>query len=1597
MMPSVPLPSFLRVAPVAAFLILAPRLAEAQADFALFSVKPSVHSTEGGTLVHLDGVGFDAETEVLVGSTVLEGVAVASSGRLTAVMPAMGSGTYDVTARRPGGTEAVLRAAVSFHPARFPGVVGLTCTRWYGATHVSLSWQNPIAYDRIDVFRGKDVIASLAGTATSHIDPDALVDYDAKEAIPYSVIAYLAPEEPGGDQRRSYSSECASHLPRPRPQLIEFATLRAGAGVLALRGSTPGSASGDPARTFFRLTEEGSGVQLRIHGRRLVGDAELKARIFAVSDPGQPVASDLPLRSEGVLGDASWFVGAYDEDLPLGEYLLEVYAVAEDPDRAAFILSTDASIEGHPSGCGPYPLAKVEPIDSRKGLVQLGSFRQLGLHPDTAALAGPEDGAGAASSAGKSLRNAVQLRIDVDDPEGLVDRYRWTFSDGSEAETTGPELLHSLLRPGVHDVLVRALRGDREMATLDGRVAAGGLDFSFNAPDPGEPPGDPVFQLARGNLDDLTLISGHTAGVRLTFICGAVPANFARIDSISMVVSDSAGDFETEVVEREVYHFRQENGAWMGMAVLDVILPDVETGILAFHCTFTDTKGKFRTIADRALLCDVPPPFDQEWVGEEVTGGPRSGYTLVGSIPADRPVWSETVTIPVIDYDLRNRFDPYITARMDLRERTWFPQSIEGGLDVELFNIDILSEPIIHIEPPDDTALGIACNPVAIRYRKEGMTDLFRDAPTCIPLLDEVPIWELGIAGINAIEITASVSACVGFDVSADVDLTFHTFTPDASLTFRPEIIGSLPASGRAEALFGLASLDIWLTPSVSFELPVHVDYDAGTQDLDYDIDWCLEATLSGKAKACVFWKVCYSKSATLISEDWGPGCGKGHGARLGEEPYHSRAPALASSPSGATAIMVEVANRDSSRETLNPYLVYRVRQKGGAFSSPEEMFDGASNRAFVKDPSVAFLDEKTAVAVWAQSSLGEEDIPRLSGGGISELNEILLSYDIFYSILDGSTWSEPRAVQKNVRADGLPSVVAAGDGVVAVTWVQADGAQVIDKSSRIDLASMSVWAAFIDAGGQVFQPIDVSGDAAGRLAADIQPAVAFSSAGDTGELVWIRDLDGDLRTPDDRSIMSSTYTQGGWSSPLRVTNPKVYPGVLEPSISLRSQSTGVVAATLPSTDAATAAIPVIDAGSRILAIELAKSGFGVPRILGEGTCGFEAGLPGCRPEVLFLDLNTAVVMFRPGVELIAKEMGSGYPALAMAVAPFARGMEEISPVRMVRVDEGNLPIDFSMARNANGGLDVALDDLARPEVLTFKAEVAPDLTITDIRLADPHAPPGSLTRVEAVVTNSGATVAVGSSRVGIGLYDGPDFIELAGVDMPVALGAGESTVAELTLLHPEEFLELWVVVAPLTAERVTSNNRGMLTLGIPAPTDLECRDATSPTGPPAVLLRWANHETYDEVVVERDGALVATVSGGRTAYVDGLAPPGRHEWSVRGVVRSGRSAPSAACEATIRIPSPGGTFRRADTNADGAIDISDAVAVLGYLFLGGAVPSCLQAADSNGDDQVDISDASFTLGYLFLGGGPVPPPFEQCGSAPASALSCDRYAPCGR
>jgi hypothetical protein len=89
--------------------------------------------------------------------------------------------------------------------------------------------------------------------------------------------------------------------------------------------------------------------------------------------------------------------------------------------------------------------------------------------------------------------------------------------------------------------------------------------------------------------------------------------------------------------------------------------------------------------------------------------------------------------------------------------------------------------------------------------------------------------------------------------------------------------------------------------------------------------------------------------------------------------------------------------------------------------------------------------------------------------------------------------------------------------------------------------------------------------------------------------------------------------------------------------------------------------------------------------------------------------------------------------------------------------------------------------------------------------------------------------------------------------------------------------------------------------------------------------------------------------------------------------------------------------FVRADANANGAVDLSDAIYILGFLFLGRPTQiDCLDAADTDENGRLELTDAIFLLQFLFLGGRQPSSPYPTCGVPARRGLGCAAFSRCG-
>ena len=84
--------------------------------------------------------------------------------------------------------------------------------------------------------------------------------------------------------------------------------------------------------------------------------------------------------------------------------------------------------------------------------------------------------------------------------------------------------------------------------------------------------------------------------------------------------------------------------------------------------------------------------------------------------------------------------------------------------------------------------------------------------------------------------------------------------------------------------------------------------------------------------------------------------------------------------------------------------------------------------------------------------------------------------------------------------------------------------------------------------------------------------------------------------------------------------------------------------------------------------------------------------------------------------------------------------------------------------------------------------------------------------------------------------------------------------------------------------------------------------------------------------------------------------------------------------------------FIRGDVNFTGNVDITDAIYLLGFLFLGYDDPQCLDPADTLDEGRVNISSPIYLLNFLFTGGPAprVPYPSPGLDPTPSDEFDCE-------
>ncbi|MEM7164178.1 MAG: IPT/TIG domain-containing protein [Planctomycetota bacterium] len=540
----------------------------------------------------------------------------------------------------------------------------------------------------------------------------------------------------------------------------------------------------------------------------------------------------------------------------------------------------------------------------------------------------------------------------------------------------------------------------------------------------------------------------------------------------------------------------------------------------------------------------------------------------------------------------------------------------------------------------------------------------------------------------------------------------------------------------------------------------------------------------------------------------------------------------------------------------------------------------------------------------------------------------------------------------------------------------------------------------------------------------NVQPAIAFSPSGDTAYCVWVHDpTHTDLIACNrGRYLKYAVYDAAldTWSAPSdAVAIPDNYPGLLEPSITLKGNHDGMLSFTALSDDA-----PIEDTGLGggtrfVFAARLTNGSFATPVKI-RGKCF--AREYGYAQSVL---LNVGVISdplsgfnFRPPEWVmtwqefghVGAQEGSGnvqYSGLVTGSNEWTAPISLLNPGTVVSNVAATIAGGTVHAVHHSMGLSNDNVSTVGPMPVGYQVTehaMHPDAAVVDCELSMAFAAPGASVDGKVVVANDGlvSTPFDGSNNSAIGLqivFVRDDGSEHVAVSQPLPIiDIGEEVEVDFTVEMPHRPVRLVARVFPNPVDRNPANDERECFFGAPAPTDLICElvpqvDTVGVTTN-VPRLRWKNPVVYDAIWVYRDGTMIHALPGHAKLYADIGAGSGIHTWEVRGIVAASKSSKSSvSCDVPQPVAPP--AFIRGDANADGGVNVADAVKILTFLFSGGSV-DCELAMDANDDETANIADPVYVLSALFSGGSPPAAPYPECGvDATLGTLGCSQFVPC--
>ncbi len=405
-----------------------------------------------------------------------------------------------------------------------------------------------------------------------------------------------------------------------------------------------------------------------------------------------------------------------------------------------------------------------------------------------------------------------------------------------------------------------------------------------------------------------------------------------------------------------------------------------------------------------------------------------------------------------------------------------------------------------------------------------------------------------------------------------------------------------------------------------------------------------------------------------------------------------------------------------------------------------------------------------------------------------------------------------------------------------------------------------------------------------------------------------------------------------------------------------------------------------------------------------------------------------AVVDSHPYSVIIDDEHQFGYVAVSGDVAPFGEPVDAYSARQVVEFDARTLEVSriFEVGYFPtelllhDGDLWVSCSTVSTLFRIDLATGFVDSIPITDSSGSDIGYPSG-------LAHGFNGEILVASNG---GSFDGSD--ENVLVIDPVTeqvlqryqIAGGISVLAALddgSLLVPIGFPDDDFTAAPLLrwidpidGETISELEIDVDTSDFPAPSDLEILDDGTALltifGGSSVVYRidLATRSLYETYPLESGEVVQTSVcqgAGGTFLVAEYFANTvsrydlGSGAWieSLAGNFLPNRIASSGGRIFTtqqgleiVTVHADFDSFIRCDINRDQQVDVADPILLLGYLFLGVAIP-CLDAADFSDDGELDLSDAIGLLSFLFSQGSPPAYPYPVAGDdLHEDSLDCD-------